>query len=286
MRRHTRLVIQGHPGSFHDEAARKYFGHSRIDIIPARNFDELARTLTKDLSINYGVMAIENSIAGSLLQNYRILRENAFWISGEIFLRVIHNLVALPGSDISAITEVRSHPMALNQCLKFFEDYPNIRLVEAEDTALAAKDIAEQRLNGIAAVAGQLAAKLYHLDILNGGIETSGVNYTRFVIISRESQYASIGNADKASTYLKVSHEKGSLLKILQKIADHNINISKLQSFHVLGSINEYYFHLDLEFDSMSQYESCIDEVKYVSNDLDELGIYKSASIYDHQSVK
>ena len=286
MRRQTKLIIQGYPGSFHDEAARKYFGDKRIELVPAKSFEILARQLKTDLSINYGIMAIENSIAGSILQNYRILREHEFWISGEVFMRISHNLLALPGTELSQIEEVHSHPMALSQCLKFFERYPGIQLVETPDTALAAKHISENQLANIAAVGSQIAANLYNLDMLAQGIETSQVNYTRFIIVSRECQYSSIGNADKASVYLKVSHKKGSLLKVLQCIADHDINISKLQSFPVLGSFNQYYFHLDLEFDTLMQYESCIDEVRTVSSDLDELGIYKRANIYDHQSVK
>ncbi len=285
MRRKTKLIVQGFPGSFHDEAARKYFGSNRIEVIPARSFNELALKLAADQSINYGVMAIENSIAGSILQNYRILRENDFWISGETFLRIKHNLMALPGQDINDIKEVRSHPMAIYQCYDYLNQFEHIHITEAADTAIVARDIKEKKLQGVAGIGSSLAAKLHGLEIIESGIETSQSNYTRFIIISRDGEYTSLGNADKASIYLRVSHDRGSLLQVIQKIADHHINISKLQSFPVMGKINEYYFHLDLEFDHIAQYEDCIEEVKSVSHGLDELGIYKKAAIYDHQTV-
>lgn len=285
MKRKTKLIVQGFKGSFHDEAARQYFGSNRIEILPARSFNELAIALASDHSINYGVMAIENSIAGSILQNYRLLRENDFWISGEVFLRISHNLMAMPGQKLEDIREAKSHPMALYQCLDYLNELRHISLVETEDTALTAQEISEHKIMGVAAIGSKLAADLYGLEILAAGIETSKVNYTRFVVISREGEYTSLGNADKASIYLRVSHDKGSLLKVLQKIADHDINISKLQSFPVLGEMNTYYFHLDLEFDHISQYETCLEEIKKVSFGLDELGIYKKATIYDYQPV-
>lgn len=285
MRRQTKLIVQGFPGSFHDEAARQYFGNSRMELIPAKSFNELALNLANDHSINYGVMAIENSIAGSILQNYRLLRENDFWISGEVYLRISHNLMALPGQKLEDIKEAKSHPMALYQCLDYLNNIEHLSLIETEDTALTAQEISEQNLKSVAAIGSKLAAELYGLDILAAEIETSKVNYTRFVIVSRDGEYTSLGNADKASIYLRVSHNKGSLLKVIEKISNHNINISKLQSFPVMGKMNEYYFHLDLEFDHISQYEACMEEVKTVSFGLDELGIYKKATIYDHQAV-
>ena len=286
MRRNTKLIVQGFPGSFHDEAARKYFGKNRIDITPARNFNELGQRLAEDHSLHYGIMAIENSIAGSLLQNYNILRANHFWITGEVYLRISHNLMALPGQSIDDIKVARSHPMALNQCLAFFDEHRHIALVESEDTALTAKEISEQGSQGVAAIGSRLAAELYNLEVVAEEIETSKVNYTRFIIMSRQAQYSTIGNADKASIYLIVSHDKGSLLKVLQTISDHNINISKLQSFPVLGEMSTYYFHLDLEFEHFTQYENCVEELRHVTKALDELGIYKRATIYDHQAIK
>jgi len=193
--------------------------------------------------------------------------------------------MALPGQKIEDITKVQSHPMAIYQCTKYFEQHRHISLSEASDTASAAKEIADQNLSGVGAIASELAAKLYGLEIIAPCIETSKVNYTKFVVISRQPEYSSLGNANKASIYLRVPHQHGSLLKVLQRLSDHGINISKLQSFPVLGEINTYYFHLDLEFDNFQQYENCIEEVKEVSSSLEELGVYKKAKIHDHQSV-
>ena len=285
MKRQTKLVIQGYPGSFHDEVSRKYFGNHHIDILPAKSFHTLAQMLAEDTSINYGVMAIENSIAGSILQNYKILREHDFWISGEAFLRINMQLMALPGQQISDIQSVQSHPMAIYQCTEYFRDHRHISLSESEDTALAAKKIADGQLQGVGAIASRTAAETYGLEILAEDIETSKLNYTRFVIISRQPEYSSLGNANKASIYLRVPHQQGSLLRVLQKISDYTINISKLQSFPVLGEFNTYYFHLDLEFDNFEQYENCIEDVKEVSSVLEELGVYKKATIHDHQTV-
>ena len=286
MRRNTKLVVQGFKGSFHDEAARRYFGSNHIEVVPADSFDILARALKEDTSINYGVMAIENSIAGSILQNYRILRENHFWISGEIYLRISLQLMGLKGQSMNDIHTIESHPMAIYQCQEFLRQYPHIKISESEDTALSAAHIERDKKQGIAAIAGKTAASVYDLDIIKGEIETSKVNYTRFIIISREGEYTSLGNANKASIYLRVSHKHGSLLKVLHYIAEHNINISKLQSFPVVGEMNNYYFHLDLEFDHIQQYENCIEEVRKVSIGLEELGIYTKASIHDYQTVK
>jgi len=286
MRRQTKLVLQGYPGSYHDEAARRYFGNNRIDVVPAESFEILARQLAEDQTINYGLMAIENSIAGSILQNYRILRERDFWISGEIFLRISHQLMALPGQNLTNIHTIESHPMAIYQCQDFISQHTSIKVSESEDTALSAKRIAEENKMGYAAIASRLAAEKYNLEIIATDIETSKVNYTRFIVISREGEYTSLGNANKASVYLRVPHQQGSLLKVIQCIADHNINISKLQSFPVMGEINTYYFHLDLEFDHIQQYENCMDEVRKVSHGLEELGIYKKASIHDHQYIQ
>ena len=230
-------------------------------------------------------MAIENSIAGSILQNYRILREKDFWISGETYLRIEHQLMALPGQDISDIKEVKSHPMAIYQCYDFLNQYEHIHLTEAADTAIVAQQIKENNLTGVAAIGSKLAAEIYGLNIIAEGIETSKVNYTRFIIISRDGEYTSLGNADKASIYLRVPHAHGSLLKVIEKIAQHGINISKLQSFPVLGELSQYYFHLDLEFDDISRYENCLEDLKAVSHGLDELGIYKKATTYDYQSI-
>ncbi len=257
-----------------------------MEAVHAEGFEKLAHLVRKDNDIHYGIMAIENSIAGSILQNYRILRENNFWITGEVFMRIKHNLLALPGQKIEDIKEVSSHPMAINQCLAFLKSYPDIKLIETIDTALSAQQIRDENAIGRAAIASETAAELYDLEIIKEGIETSDVNYTRFFIVSRESEYSSIGNADKASIYLRVPDKSGSLLKVLEAIAAQNINISKLQSYPVLNEISQYYFHLDLEFEHFTQYEAVIEELKGLTTALDELGIYKRAAIYDSTTVR
>ena len=285
MNRNIKIAIQGVSGCFHEEAARKYFGPTRLETVEAESFEILSQKVLEDSSIHYGIMAIENSIAGSLLQNYRLLRENNFWISGEVYLRVVHNLMALPGQNIEDIKEVASHPMALNQCIEYLNSYDHFRLIECPDTAQSAKEIRTNLTQGRAAIASSTAAELYNLEILSPGIETSKSNYTRFFIISKESQFSSIGNADKASIYLRVSDRSGQLLKVLEAIADQNINISKLQSYPVLNEISQYYFHLDLEFDHLTQYENAIEEIKGITIALDELGIYKKATIHDSVTI-
>jgi len=271
-----KIIIQGYPGAFHEEAANNYFNGEKLDIVPAMTFEILAKELVENKGIDFGIMAIENSIAGSLLQNYRLLRENKFLITGEIYLRIRHNLMALPGQTINDIQEVISHPMALNQSMKFLKSLGDVRLIETEDTALSAKNIAEKKRSNVAAIASVTAAELYGLDILAQGIETSDVNYTRFFIIKKNGIVPKIkGDENKASIYVRVKDEKGSLLSVLNVIAQHDINMSKLQSYPVLGSMKEYYFHIDLEFDDVVQYKKLINELKKYTLITEELGVYK-----------
>ncbi len=271
----TKVLIQGYYGSFHDAAAERYFGRKVITSIPMITFEKLAQTLDSDASIDFGVMAIENSIAGSILQNYRILREYRLRIVGETYLRIKHNLMALPGQTLNEIKEVRSHPMALNQCLRFLHRHPHLALVETDDTARSAWEIKEKKLMGTAGIASEEAARKFGLQILEEGIETSPVNYTRFFIIQDDTKPIPSGIFDKASIYIRVYHEKGSLLKVLETIYKYGINLSKLQSYPVEGKVSEYFFHLDLEFEDMRSYESLIGELNHVTAALEILGVYK-----------
>ncbi len=271
-----KVLIQGYSGAFHEEAANEYFDGENIEIVPAMTFEILAEKLSKDKNIDFAMMAIENSIAGSLLQNYRLLRENNFLITGEIYLRIKHNLMVLPGQKINDIKEVISHPMALNQSMKYLKSLNGVRLIETEDTALSAKKIAEEKLTKIAAIASKTAAKLYGLDILAESIETSDVNYTRFFVIKKNGIKPHItGDENKASIYIRVKDEKGSLLNVLNKIAQYDINMSKLQSYPVMGSMSEYYFHIDLEFEDVESYKKLIDDIKECTLVTEELGVYK-----------
>lgn len=268
------VIVQGYHGCFHEEAAKLYFQSDQLDIIESRTFTDLADKLSQHPASHIGIMAIENSIAGSLLQNYRIIREHHFRVIGECYLRIRHQLLCLPGQTMEDIVEVHSHPMAINQCLDFFQDYPHIKLVEKEDTALSAKNIKEHNLKGVAAIASQTAGKLYQMQTLAANIESSEHNYTRFFILQDGGQALPEAEHNKASIYIRVPHLRGSLAQVLQRIEQNHINVSKLQSYPVLGEPNEYYFHLDLEFRQWQDYQQCIHELQEVTSMIEVIGVY------------
>ncbi len=267
-----KIAIQGYPGSFHDEVCRLYYGDI-AEVIPADSFDILGSMLATS-QVHTAIMAIENSIAGTLLQNYRILREAGFWIKGEKYLRIKHNLMAHEGATIMGIKEVHSHPMALNQCLSFLSKYSHIKLVETEDTALSAMKVKESKRIDLASISSMKAAKLYGLNVLEEGIETNKTNYTRFFILSKDRQVVN-EKVDKASIYIRIPDVKGQLLKVLQVIDDHDLNMSKLQSFPVLGRLREYFFHLDIEFDNLDIYEKLKTKLVKFTHEFTELGMYQ-----------
>jgi prephenate dehydratase len=272
-----KVAIQGYQGSFHDVAARKFWPNRSLELIPADSFDILGHLL-KSGEADVAVMAIENSIAGTILQNYRILRENGFWVSGDIYLRIKHNLITVPGATLNDIKEVASHPMAINQCRHYLNQFPHWKLVESEDTALSARHIALKNKKAKACIASAEAANLYDLNILAQSIETNKTNYTRFFIVNRTKTNID-AEADKASVYIRIPDKKGQLLKVLQVIEDHNLNMSKLQSFPVIGSFREYFFHIDIEFDNIAQYLGLKDDLLNLTFEYDETGIYKRADI-------
>lgn len=275
----TKVIVQGFPGCFHDSAAQHYFEDDKIEIIPATSFQEQALQLEQNEHLNFAIMAIENSIAGSIIQNYRLIREYEFRIIGEIQIRIKHQLMALPHQSMNDIAEIHSHPMALYQCTGFLKQYPHIRLVETEDTALSAKNILENKAKGVAAIASKLAANIYNLDILHPNIENSKVNFTRFFILQRKNTPFTIkGDENKATIYVVVGHEVGSLLKVLECISQNNINLSQVQSYPVLGKRNTYYFHIDLEFDKIEQYQKLLKELEPITEVLKELGVYKKSN--------
>lgn len=267
-----KIAIQGYPGSFHDEVCRIYYGDNG-EAIPADSFDILGKLLATK-QVDGAIMAIENSIAGTILQNYRILREAGFWITGEKYLRIKHNLMAKEGVAISDLKEVHSHPMALNQCLSFLSQYSHVKLVETEDTALSAMEVKNSNRDDIASISSLKAAELYGLNILEEGIETNKTNYTRFFILSKDRQPLQ-DDVDKVSIYIRIPDVKGQLLKVLQVIDDHDMNMSKLQSFPVLGKLREYFFHLDIEFDEYENYSRLKADLEKITFEYTELGIYK-----------
>jgi len=273
----NKVVIQGYPGSYHDIACHAYFNlHDNI-LVTADSFDSLADKIKNDPTIDFGVMAIENSIAGSIIQNYKIIKEYNLSIIGEIYLRIQHCLMCHPTSSIADISEIHSHQMAINQCRVFLSNYEDIKLINCEDTALSAKQIKETKSKHIAAIASERAAKLYGLKILDKGIEDNDQNYTRFFVVQKEKTLQTKGN--KASIAVRLNHKPGALLCILQKIYNNQINLSKLQSFPVLGELSQYFFHLDLEFNQVEKYYECISEISEDSLEIVEFGIYKKADI-------
>ncbi|WP_295727596.1 prephenate dehydratase [uncultured Muribaculum sp.] len=274
---HRRVTIQGVAGCYHDAAARGYFAGEEIETIPCDSFPAMFDMLGADASL-LGTMAIENTIAGSLLQNHELLRASNMQIVGEYKMRISHTLAALPGQAIDELTEVNSHPMALRQCEQFLLRHPNMKMIETFDTAGSAKEIAEKRLTGHAAVCGEYAAQLYGLQILQRGIETNKRNFTRFLILADPLIAAETRPSerliDKSSVVFTLPHSKGALSKVLTILSFYDINLTKIQSMPILGREWEYRFYIDLEFDSYSRYRQSIDAVRPLTNDLRILGEY------------
>lgn len=273
----TRVSIQGFEGSFHQEAARQFHG-KQVKVICCATFREVVKIAADKKESEGGVMAIENSIAGSILANYNLLQKSKLRIIGEVYLHIRQNLLVNPGVKLQDIKEVHSHPMAIQQCLDFLDQY-NWRLVESEDTALSAKNIHKHRSKHIAAIASKLAAEIYQLEILAPGIQSLKNNYTRFLILQRAEEVKEVLDANKASINFHTDHSKGSLAKVLNIIADAGINLSKLQSMPIPGSDFKYSFHADMEFDSTAQLNQAIGEVKKRTEALQVLGVYKSGKI-------
>ncbi|MBI9057436.1 prephenate dehydratase [Labilibaculum sp. DW002] len=273
-----KIVIQGVEGCFHHVAANAYYGED-VEIIPSGNFATLIELIQDDTVCDGGIMAIENSIAGSILQNYGLLQDSGLVIEGEIFLRIKQNLMALPGQKIEDLKEVHSHPMAISQCRAFFRDYPHIKLVEMEDTALSAKNIRDNELLGIGAIAGDLPAELYELDILAEQIESIKNNQTRFFILKRKKEVGPNGGFTKASLYFSTSHNPGSLSYILDCFAQANINLSKIQSLPIPGINWEYFFHVDLEFELPSQFKNVMNKISESAKEMTILGTYNKGIV-------
>lgn len=258
-----KVAIQGVKGSFHEEAAYKYFGE-QIETVECESFKKTCELL-KQGKVDYVVMAIENSIAGSLLPNYNLLRDYRFPIVGEVYLHIKLHLMALPGVSLQDIKYVQSHPIALQQCNDYLEENPQFKVTEAEDTAASAQRVSELQLKDTAAIAPQLAAKLYGLDIIERRIETNKKNYTRFLILSNQAEEKT--KVNKASISFQTGNGVGSLSTVLQCFAEQRINLSKIQSMPVLGKRNEYDFYVDVEWENQADYDAAIRRVlKHTSN--------------------
>lgn len=269
----TRVSIQGYEGSFHQVAAQTFFG-KQVEVIPCATFREVVKIAGNKKESDGAVMAIENSIAGSILPNYNLLQSSNLKIVGEVYLQVKQNLLVNPGVKLEDIREVHSHTMALQQCYEFLDKY-KWKLVETEDTALSAKHIHQHKSKHIAAIASKLAAELFNLEMIAPGIQTMKNNYTRFLVLQREDHAAPVEGADKASVNFHTDHSKGSLARVLTKIAEGGVNLSKLQSFPIPGSDFKYSFHADMEFDSAEQFYKVIEAIKPLTEQLKVYGLYK-----------
>lgn len=279
-----RVAIQGIGGCNHYIAAKAFFEGDDIESIDCDTFRELANRVTKDAGV-LGIMAIENTIAGSILQNYRIIRESDLVIVGEYKLRIEHSLVALPGVDLHQIKEVNSHPMALMQCTEFLDTLPNVKLVEKDDTAGSARWIKENNLADHAAICPSGAAELYGMNILAEGIETNKRNFTRFLVLanrsvaketlaelsSREGDGAAI---NKSSMVFTLPHSSGSLSKVLTILSFYDMNLSMIQSLPIVGKEWEYQFYINLLFDDYQRYKLAIDAILPLCREFKILGEY------------
>ncbi|HJS55489.1 MAG TPA: prephenate dehydratase [Chitinophagaceae bacterium] len=269
----VRVSIQGYEGSFHQVAAQQFFGKD-VGVLPCATFRDVIKIASNKKESDGGVMAIENSIAGSILANYNLLQKSSLKITGEIYLQIRQNLLVNPGVGLEDIREVHSHTMALQQCYDFLDKH-KWKLVETEDTALSAKHVHQHKSKHIAAIASKLAADLFQLDVLAPNIQTLKNNYTRFLVLQRQDVAQPVNDANKASVNFHTDHSRGSLAKVLTRIADGGINLSKLQSFPIPGSDFKYSFHADMEFDTISQFEYVIEQIKPLTEEVRIYGVYK-----------
>ena len=274
---HKKVTIQGYEGSFHQVAARQFFGKD-VDVIPCATFREVVRIGEDAKASDGAVMAMENSIAGSILPNYNLLQKSKLQVIGEVYLSISQNLLVYPGVKLEDIKEVHSHPMAILQCLDYLENH-QWKLVETEDTALSAKQLRQHKSKHIAAIASKLAAQLFDLDVMTPDIHTLKNNITRFLIMVPVKQKVEIADADKASIYFQTDHSKGILSKVLAKIAQGGANLSKLQSMPIPGSTFKYGFYADIEFEQKKQLDKLLAELKLMTKNFKLFGLYKKGKV-------
>ena len=271
------ICIQGYEGSFHQVAANFFFGKG-VPVIPCDTFRELVKIAADPTRSAGGIMAIENSIAGSILPNYNLLQKSKLVVVGEVYLSISQNLLANKGVQLADIREVHSHPMAILQCLDFLEKN-TWKLVETEDTALSARNIAQHHHKHAAAIASKLAAELYGLQIVSPDIHTMKNNVTRFLVLATKKNQSPIPGANKASVYFQTDHSKGILAKVLTDIAAHEVNLSKLQSMPIQGSNFKYGFYADLEFEKPAHLQKVLEQLNTQTNNLKIFGIYKKGKV-------
>ena len=270
----SKIAIQGIKGSFHHQVVLEYYKQD-LNIDECLTFEDLAKSLSNGKS-KQAVMAIENSIAGSIIPNYALIDKNNFQIIGEYFIPIQQNMMVLEGQNIDDIKEVHSHPMALLQCMDFLQKYPHIKLVEDKDTAETAQKISTQKLLGIAAIASQAAAKMYQLDIIAPSIQTIKNNMTRFVILSKEKLEIPKEEISKASLKFQLNHKRGSLAAMLNVMSDCKLNLTKIQSMPIIETPFKYSFFVDVTFDNYEDYEKAKSIIKMMAEDFKVLGEYKN----------
>ena len=274
-----KVAIQGTLGSYHDIAAHKYFEGEDIELICCANFEDVFAAVKKD-NQTIGMLAIENTIAGSLLHNNELLRQSGIQIVGEYKLRISHSFVCLPEETWEDITEVNSHPIALMQCREFLGQHPKIKVVEAEDTALSAEIIKKENLKGHAAICSKAAAERYGMKVLQEGIETNKHNFTRFLVVADPWQVDELNRhrqkaINKASMVFTLPHTEGSLSQVLSILSFYNINLTKIQSLPIIGREWEYQFYVDVVFDNVLRYKQSIVAIIPLTKELKILGEYE-----------
>ena len=272
-----KVSIQGFEGCFHQVAAKQYYGEG-TEVICCSTFKEVIKNTVAGKQSNGGIMAIENSIAGSILPNYNLILKHNVKIVGEVYLQIKQHLLVNRGVKLEDIKEVHSHYMAIQQCDSFLDKY-NWKLVETEDTALSAKHIHQYKNKHAAAIAGKLAADIYDLEIIAPNIHTQKNNYTRFLVLMHKDVAAAVTAADKASVNFVTGNQKGSLAKVLTVIAAEGINLSKLQSMPIPGSNFKYSFHADMEFENEEEFNKLLIKLKSITEELTVLGIYKNGKV-------
>ena len=270
-----KVAIQGIEGSFHHIVSQTYFEEA-VAVQPYLSFNEVVESLMSNNS-DVAIMALENSIAGSIIPNYAHINDQDLHITGEYFLEIQHNLMALKEQTIQDIKEVFSHPMALLQCKEFFKQHPHIKLIEDTDTAEVAKRISENQLPGVAAIASVQAAQLFDLEILANSIQTIKHNETRFVVVERTPSTHNKATINKASVKFLLDHKRGSLAAMLNVMSDCNLNLTKIQSLPKIDTPWKYAFFVDITFENFSDYEKGKAIMKLMAEEFKILGEYKNA---------
>lgn len=273
-----RVVIQGIRGSFHDIAARRYYETDDIELVCCETFEQVFEEMQNDPQL-VGMVAIENTIAGSLLHNYELLRDSGATIVGEHKLRISHSIMCLPSDDWGDLQEVNSHPVALMQCRNFLNQHRGLKVVEVADTAGAAADISKGQLHGHAAICHKDAAQIYGMKVLQEGIETNKHNFTRFLVVANPeiaSELRDLRNVNKSSLAFTLPHEEGSLSAILSVLSFYKLNLTKIQSLPIIGMEWQYMFYIDLTFPDYIRYRQAINAITPLTRNLKLLGEYEN----------